>query len=318
MLAVFLITADAGLPLRLESEMLDLRFRLRPPASPPRAGRDRRDRRPHYRGNRTLALVAAGIGAVPRPARRRRTRVICLDLLFSEPQASPLEAERGPIETAMAPLLQTLDPADRRRFTETLSELSRVSDPDLSLSRAIRDSGPIIVPFSLDLQPGGMMQTPTAPLPAVLAKAAYDRVRGADPDHLPDAAGFRIRVERIAEAGRLAHVTTVPDNTGAYRCDYPVLRYADAYLPSFSLEAVRVFLGISKAEVVVDIGQGIDLRTLHVPTDRGMRLLVNYYPPGAFERISFADALLGADIWRQDRSGGGERSRAARCHCDTL
>jgi CHASE2 domain-containing sensor protein len=31
MLAMFLVAGDQGLPLRLESEMLDLRFRLRPP-----------------------------------------------------------------------------------------------------------------------------------------------------------------------------------------------------------------------------------------------------------------------------------------------
>ena len=51
----------------------------------------------------------------------------------------------------------------------------------------------------------------------------------------------------------------VPDSAGAYRYDYPVLRYADAYLPSFSLEAVHVFLDIPKAEVVVDIGSSIVL-----------------------------------------------------------
>jgi len=49
----------------------------------------------------------------------------------------------------------------------------------------------------------------------------------------------------------------VPNSAVAYRYDYPVLRYAGAYLPSFSLEAVHVSLGIPKAEVVVDIGSSI-------------------------------------------------------------
>lgn len=49
----------------------------------------------------------------------------------------------------------------------------------------------------------------------------------------------------------------MPNSAVAYRYDYPVLRYADAYLPSFSLEAVHVSFGIPKAEVVVDIGSSI-------------------------------------------------------------
>jgi len=49
----------------------------------------------------------------------------------------------------------------------------------------------------------------------------------------------------------------VPNSAVAYRYDYPVLRYAGAYLPSFSLEAVHVSFGIPKAEVVVDIGSSI-------------------------------------------------------------
>jgi adenylate cyclase len=149
------------------------------------------------------------------------------------------------------------------------------------------------MPFILDLQPGGHPQSITAALPAALAKTEYNRVRGGSPDHLPEAAGLRMPIERLADDALLAHVTTAPDSTRAYRYDFPVLRYADAYLPSLSLEAVRVFLGIPKADVVVNRGQGIDLGALHVPTDAGMRLLVNYYPPNTFERLSFADALLG-------------------------
>ena len=292
MLAAFFVAGDWGLPLRIESEMLDLRFRLRPAQRHPvpvviieiddpsiaEIGRWPWSRQ-------VLAWLVERIAAA-------RPKLICLDLLFTEPQPSPLEKETGAIEAAMAPLLQTLDPAGKSRFGEILSELSLARDPDITLGRAIRENGPVIVPFSLDLQPGGMAPGTPAVLPHALAKATYDRVRGKGPDYLPEAAGLRLPVERLAD-GLLAHVTTVPDNTGTHRYDYPILRYADAYLPSLSLEAVRVFLGVPKTEAVIDIGQGIGLAALHVPTDRGMRLLVNYYLPGTFERVGFADALLG-------------------------
>jgi len=59
--------------------------------------------------------------------------------------------------------------------------VSRESDPDIRLAQAIREDGPVIVPFGLDLQPGRIAPGPPADLPRALAKAAYGRVRGATP-----------------------------------------------------------------------------------------------------------------------------------------
>ncbi len=293
LLAAFLTAGDSGLPLRFENEMLDLRFRLRPPYAPhlPIAVVEIDDRSIAEIGRwpwsrRVLARLLDRIKAAG-------PKVICLDLLFTEPQPSPFQGQKSAIEAAIAPLLQMLNPAEKQRFAEILSDLPQTGDPDMILGGAIREDGPVIVPFALDLRPNATTMTGSAPLPQALAKAAYSRVRGAGPDYLPDAVGLRLPVEPLSADALLAHVTTVPDNAGAYRYDYPVLRYGGAYLPSLSLEAVRVFLGVPKTEVVVDLGQGIELGPLHVPTDRGMRLPVNYYPSGAFERVSFADALSG-------------------------
>jgi CHASE2 domain-containing sensor protein len=293
MLAAFLIAGESGLPLRVENELLDLRFWLRPPHSP----------------DVPIVVVEiddASIAEIGRWLWSRQVlaqlldhiivagpKLICLDLLFTEPQPSPLAGQMDAIEGAMALLLQTLDPAEKHRFGEILSALARAGDPDMRLSQAIREDGPVIVPFALDLRSDATTRAAPAPLPPALARAAYNRVRGAGPDYLPDAVGVRLPVEPLSADGLLAHVTTVPDSSGTYRYDYPVLRYADAYLPSLSLEAARVFLGLPKTEAVVDLGQGIDLGSLHVPTDRGMRLLGNYYRSGAFERVSFADPPSG-------------------------
>ena len=100
-------------------------------------------------------------------------------------------------------------------------------------------------------------------------------------------------IAALAGAGSLGHVTVVADDSGAYRYDFPVLRYDDAYLPSLSLEAARNFLGVARDNVVVDLGRGIDLGPVHVPLDDGMRLIVNYYPPRAFRWVPFAEALAG-------------------------
>jgi adenylate cyclase len=289
MLAGLLLVGDRGVPLRLEGETLDLRFRLRPqhpPVAPiviiaiddasiAELGR--------WPWSRKLFAQLLGRVAAARP------KVVCFDLLFTEPQRSPVETERAAIE----PLLQGLEPADRRRIEGLVSALAGASDADTDFARAIEQDGTVILPFALDLRPNGVMGEPSAALPAELEKAAYARVRGAVPDRLPEAAGLRLPVAPLAQSSLLAHITTVPDYSGTRRWDYPVLRYGGAYFPSLSLEAVRAFLGIPRSDVVVDLGLGIDLGPLYVPTDDGMRLLVNYYPPGTFQRVGFADALSG-------------------------
>jgi adenylate cyclase len=291
MLAAFFAAGDRGLPLRFETELLDLRFRLRPP-------------QPHRVPLVVVEIDDASIAEIGRwPWSREilarlldriaaaRPKVIGFDLLFTEPQPPPLQAAAmGGIEAAMAPLRQSLDRAAQRRLDDILSGLAQRSDPDAGLGEAIRRDGNVILPFTLDLVPGAVRN---ATLPPDLARAAYDRVRGTGPDHLPAAAAAHLPIGALAGNALFAHVTTVSDGAGGYRWDYPVLRYADAYLPSLSLEAARAFLGVTRSQVVVDVGQGVDLGALHVPTDRGMRLLVNYYPPGGFERVSFADALDG-------------------------
>ncbi len=285
-------TSEFGLPLRLESLTLDARFRLRPAPSEPSpvvivdiddASIAEIGRWPWSRA--VFARLLDGLAAAG-------AKVVALDLLFTEPQPSPLAAERGAVEAAMAPLLEKLRPEERSQFDAALSDLARASDPDKALAEAIGKAGMAIVPFALDLGPSRSAPKPP-PAPVVLEKAAYERVRGADPDRLPEPAGLRLPIAPFARAGSLAHVTALPDAAGAYRFDYPVLRYDELYFPSLSLEAARSFLGISRTNVVVDLGRGIELGSLFVPTDAGMRLLVNYYPSGSFRRVSFADVLSG-------------------------
>jgi len=287
-----LTSAELGLPFRFESLTLDLRFRLRPerptPARVVIVGIDDASIAEIGRWPWSRVVFARLLNRLTAAG----AKVVGFDLLFSEPQPSPITTERSAIESAMAPLLQKLAPVERSQFEVSLSDLAHTSDPDATLAEAISMVGTVILPFAVELRLSGMTPNVRPPLPLVLEKAEYDRVRGVGPDHLPEAVGLRMPIAQLADAGTLAHVTTVPDAGGGYHYDYPILRYDNSYLPSLSLEAVRSFLGIARTNVVVDLGRGIDVGSLHVPTDEGMRLLVNYYPPGTFQYISFVDALL--------------------------
>jgi adenylate cyclase len=283
--------AETGLPGRLENLSLDARFRLRPARPKPGpivivgvddASIAELGRWPWSRTlfARLLDRVSAG-----------NAKVVAFDLLFTEPQA-PLSAPERAIETALAPLVEKLEPAQRGEFAAALEKLRRDDGPDAEFARALAAHRPAILAFAIDLGQGDAGRT-APPLPAALEKQAYPRVRGAGPDHLPEPSGLRVPIAPLAGAGSLGHVSVVADAAGAYRYDYPVLRYDDFYFPSLSLEAARAYLGIAKDNVIIDIGRGIDLESLHVPLDDGMRLVVNYYPPRTFRWVSFADVLSG-------------------------
>jgi adenylate cyclase len=115
LLAAFLIASNSGLPLRLEDEMLDLRFRLRPPHAPPVpivvVEIDDRSIAEIGRWPWSRQVLARLLDRI----KSAGPKVICLDLLFTEPQPSPFEGQKSAIEAEMAPLLQMLNPAEKPR-----------------------------------------------------------------------------------------------------------------------------------------------------------------------------------------------------------
>ena len=157
---------------------------------------------------------------------------------------------------------------------------------DAALEGAVAADGPVLLPFAIDRQAG-------RPTPPWLARFEYGRVAG-DPRAVPAALGWRLPLPAFgAVATSLAHVSLVPDATGAFRTDLAVLRIGDALLPSFALEAVRMFRGIPRQNVVVRPGEEIDLGALRLPTDPATRILVDSDPPSRFTVRSFADLLDG-------------------------
>ena len=252
---------SAGMPARIEESLLDLRFRLRRNVPLPEpitlVAIDDLDitavgRWPWSR--EVHAKLLDRIGAA-KPA------VIAYDLLFTEEQSPETDAELASVIA---------------RYDTGAGGVKPV---------------PIIVPFAIDLAPSRVMAPRPPPAPPRLAPSAYPRVKGAGPDHLPQAVRLRLPVRALGTRLDMAHVTLVPDIAGSFRLDYPVLRYGDDYFPSLGLEAVRLFRGLRRTEVVVEIGRGIRLGTLDVPTDAGLRMLVNYRPPGSFDTVSAVDVL---------------------------
>lgn len=271
-------------PMRsLEGYTLDLRFRLRG-AQPP--GDDIAlvlvdDRSIAELGrwpwNRTLFA-----DAVDR-LRAAGARLIVFDLLFSEPDTSLPPDVIASVRRAAAGAPPRWDAFDPARL-----------DADRYLAQAMSRAGNVLVPFALaahasDPRDGG-------PVPETVQAAAYRTIHGAgDRSPAPALAARAVRppvAELAQHAAALGHVNVILGADGTARFAYPAAQVDGRYYPSLAVQAARMYLGYAAEEVRLELGRGLRLGALDVPTDAAMRTVVSYYgPDGTFPAHSFTDLV---------------------------
>jgi len=214
---------------------------------------------------------------------------IGLDIVFSEPQPSPLEtllAER---------------PAIAEAERERLRQLFDGNSPDEILAEAIRHSGRVVnghffytsAVTAKDLKP-----LPPALEAELLARSGVDAVR-ASSDSFParDAVAVRMNVPDLARAGNgSGFFNFIPGRDGIIRSANLLLRYRDEFYPSLALKTLAFYL--DQAPIVVHAQEyGIDHLTLggmEIPTDEVGGFVLNYRgPAGTIPSYSASDILQG-------------------------
>ena len=286
---VYLPLSSSDLPaLRIvETESLDLRFRLRGVETP---------------GDEVAVVLVddpslAALGRWPlsrsvfakavRIADQAGAKVIVFDLLFTEPEEPIPTAVRKDVQ-ALADRLGAADDAPlRARLDRLLSH-----DPDGELAAAIRASGKVLLPFVFAFTGPEEKDSP-----ADLEKAPYQRL-----DQSPVEPIFPLQPRSVvmpiprlaAAAAGLGHVNIAYDRDGAPRYDYLALPFNGDFLPSLPVVAAADYLGIPWDQVGLALGGGITLGNEHIPTDPAMRLVVNYRGPrGTIPTYSFVDLVDG-------------------------
>ncbi|HWB50729.1 MAG TPA: adenylate/guanylate cyclase domain-containing protein [Stellaceae bacterium] len=282
-----LSSLDIG-PLRiLETASLDLRFRLRGPKPP---------------GDDVAVVLVddpslAALGRWPlnrhlfaeavRRIRRAGAKVIVFDLLFAEPEQPLPQDLRDSARTAAARLADGQDPALRAALDRLAGD-----DPDGDLAAAISDGGNVLLPFAFSF--AGASETRP---PAYLSDQAYQQF-----DKSPSEPVFPLQpksaVTPVAPLGEaaagLGHVDISYDRDGAPRYDYLALPFDGDFLPSLPVRAAAAYFGVPWNDVGLALGAGVRIGRHAVPTDRAMRLVVNYRGPrGTIPTYSFVDLLQG-------------------------
>ncbi len=95
-----------------------------------------------------------------------------------------------------------------------------------------------------------------------------------------------------ASAG-VGFVNVPPDEDGVVRRAPLVLTYESEPLPSFPLQVVTRALGYEGGDLVLNLGQGVNVGERRWDTDAHLRLATYFYPADAFETHSFVDVYRG-------------------------
>jgi adenylate cyclase len=287
--AVFLPLASSEFaPLRiLETGALDLRFRLRgarPPGSEVAVVLvDDRSLAALGRWPLSRHLFAQAVRDIDQAG----AKLIVFDLLFAEPDQPLSKDLRDKAEAAASRLS---DPADAP-VRAALDRLAR-EDPDGDFAAAIHQSAKVLLPFAFSF--GG--KTEEQP-PDYLSDQAYQQFDKSSIEPIfplePRSAVTPIAPLAAAAAG-FGHVNISYDRDGAPRYDYLALPFNGDFLPSMPVRAAAAYLGVPWDQVGLGLGTGVRIGSRQIPTDRAMRLVVDYLGPrGTIPTYSFIDLLDG-------------------------
>ncbi len=293
--ALFTVFADNPVIRGLETASLDLRFRLRGVRPP---GTDVAiilvdDRSIAKLGRWPLArtLFAEALDRL----RQAEAKVVAFDLLFTEPD----EPMAGNLRQAARTAAGTLTGKSADQLRQALERLAD-SNRDKRFAAAIHASGNVLLPIAFSFE-----DTPDEE-PEWISDSAYARF---DQSLVPPIFPLRpkaiiLPIAPLAKAAAgLGHTMLVFDRDGAPRYEYVAVPFEADFLPSLPIRAAAAYLGVAWPDVALALGKGVRIGKLMVPTDREMRLLVNYRgPPNTFPSYSFADLLAGR-VPRKDLAG---------------
>ena len=172
--------------------------------------------------------------------------------------------------------------------------------PDEALGRAISEAGNVVLAtgFLVFAETGERMNTVK---PDYLWEHAFMEVKGTK--DIPwkrwvlNADSVLAPVAPVASGAEIGSVYTQPDRDGVLRWEILALQYDGDFYPSMPLQVVRIAKGLKPEEMSVQGGTGIKLGAEMIPTDFGMRILLNYRSgrggAGGFRYIPAADLLKG-------------------------
>ncbi len=220
-------------------------------------------------------------------------------LIVTVDEHSIAEVGRWPwSRTVIAGLINTISSgAPKAIGVDILFSEPEGKGPDEALGRAISEAGNVVLAtgFLVFADTGERMKTVK---PDYLWEHAFMEVKGTK--DIPwkrwvlNADSVLAPVAPIASGAEIGSVYTQPDLDGVLRWEILALQYDGDFYPSMPLQVVRIAKGLKPQDMAVLGGTGIKLGAETIPTDLGMRILLNYRGgAGSFRYIPAADLMKG-------------------------
>jgi adenylate cyclase len=263
---------------RLDNTVLDFQFRLRGERTP---------------GQEVVMVLIdekslKEIGRWPWPRDKQALLVdqidasepaaIGLDIIYAEPEES--EAARDLKDWLAAEQRKgTLDAKARRLLETGFQTLDTDQRFAASLARAPRVvmALPFFVP---EAQSADAISNAPLPIPENLKRSEFmlvKQTKSSAESYPYEAAAMLPPLDVLArQAKGLGHVYRLPDHDGVTRREVLALHQGDSYYPSFALEVARLYLGLTREQMALLLGDGVRLGSILVPTDQKLRMLINY------------------------------------------
>ncbi len=233
-------------------------------------------------------------------------KVIGLNILFSEPDRNPGIAaldevagrykelvrskaviERDPVDPA-----KPLAPEASSPFLADIEAAKTRLDEDAKLAEALKGKK-VVLPMFFEV--GAGLGGNPEPLPEEVARYAMSALPAAtmlDDGLTAEKATYPLSAFSGAAAG-LGHINVIPDIDGVVRRAPLAVGYGGAMYPDYSLELLRVYLGLNSQDLKVARDEKVVLGRIEAPLDATGRMNITYRGPAeqTFYSYSFFDVL---------------------------
>lgn len=231
-----------------------------------------------------------------------QARAIGQTIFFLEPQLDPGLVHIREIQSYFegTALAQQAGP-EVQQLTALLHQAEERLDTDQQLASSMETAGNVLLPMTFFL--GEPLGNPDKPLPDYVIRYALHNVTdevgameyGLFP--LPTLAAtppIDVLGERAAGIG---HLINPLDVDGGIRKEPLVVRYFDNYFPALSLLLAARSLNLGVDDILVKLGEGVDLGRLSIRTDSALQMNTFFYRGSegrpAFPVDSFYDVFVG-------------------------
>jgi eukaryotic-like serine/threonine-protein kinase len=208
-----------------------------------------------------------------------KASVIAPLVFFSEPQLDPGLLKLRELSRDFGQL--GFSGSNAETFKQKLVEAEDSLDTDSRLAAAMGRATNVVLPMQFDK--GDPLGNPSQPLPDPVAANALSNIE----DRIGAAGVGALPTSTISVQPPIPEFTTVAAGLGALlynvepdggvRTDPLVVSYYDRYFPSQSLLIAARSLNLKPADIKVQLGEGVQLGRLNIPTDSALQMLTFFY-----------------------------------------